>query len=235
MAISNETMQTEIGNGYKNELRNIPGYTNYVVGVHKNLNGLMSSAQFKKYYSAIDAELYFNGEWVEDITSISWNVEQKTMALFGYNSYIWDDVAQGTRIISGTFTITFTDPVLIEKAISNTTAENTTKMSYEEIQSALLKSQISQTFSDEEVFENEKHYHIWESRSGRDTQNGFKIYKGFDIDIVCGEKGYRNENPVHIILKNCVIQSMGTMRAATGGAAAIEQYSFIAQDCTRIK
>ena len=52
------------------ELRTTPGYTNYVVGVNKNLSGALSSAFLKRYYSNIDAEIYINGEWVEDISTI---------------------------------------------------------------------------------------------------------------------------------------------------------------------
>ena len=90
------------------ELRSTPGYTNYVTSANKDINGIVSSAFLKRYYSNIDAEIYVNGNWAEDISSIQWDISQQTTPLYGYNSYIFDDVAQGARLINGSFTVAFT-------------------------------------------------------------------------------------------------------------------------------
>lgn len=65
----------------------------------------------KRYFSSIDAEIYFGGlenQFIDDIVQISWSVEQAVMPIFGYNSYTFDDVAIGARQVSGMFTINFT-------------------------------------------------------------------------------------------------------------------------------
>lgn len=68
-----------------------------------NLNG-------RRYYSSIDATILFGDEIVDEIIQIQWTVDQQTMPLFGYNSYVWDDVARGSRIITGAFAINFVIP-----------------------------------------------------------------------------------------------------------------------------
>ena len=102
---------------YSKELRNTPGYQNYVVEQGKTVNGLVDSLVYKKYYSDTSAELYFNGHWLEDINAVQWQVQRQTYPLFGYNSFIYDDVALGNRIIYGAFTMNFTEPDKLKNVI----------------------------------------------------------------------------------------------------------------------
>ena len=167
---------TEIKEQALRELRTTPGYTNYVVGVNKNLSGALSSAFLKHYYSNIDAEIYINGEWVEDIGTIQWSIDQQTMPLYGYNSYVFDDLAQGSRIISGSFTLAFTKPRYLEKVIKNylATNENATKLSYEDMISQLSTKNVELSENGKNLVSNNIHMPIWAGEK-------------FDIDIVCGE------------------------------------------------
>ena len=205
--------------GTNKQLRNTPGYTNYVVGVNKNLSGAVSSAVLKRYYSSIDAEIYFNGEWVEDISDIQWVVQQQTLPLYGYNSYIWDDVAQGNRIIQGTFIVVFSNnPRIIEEMAaqgSSTIVNNAAPADFEDIEQYLIASGAELDKNTGNIIENPAHYNIWENN--------------FDIDIVCGEQSENIGYPVHIILKNCVIQNRSEMRSKDGDVAMM-RYNFIARD-----
>ena len=209
---------TEIKEQALRELRTTPGYTNYVVGVNKNLSGALSSAFLKRYYSNIDVEIYINGEWVEDIGTIQWSIDQQTMPLYGYNSYIFDDIAQGSRIISGSFTLAFTKPRSLEKVIKNyiATNENATKLSYEDMISQLSTKNVELSENGKNLVSNNIHMPIWAGEK-------------FDIDIVCGEYETALGGAVHIILKDCCITGCRSMRNKDGGVAE-ELYSFIARD-----
>jgi hypothetical protein len=87
-----------------------------------NLNG-------RRYYSSIDAAILFNGEIVDEIVQIQWAISEQTMPLFGYNSYVWDEIAKGSRIIQGTFAINFVVPdylnMILEKSIKDGSFKNT--------------------------------------------------------------------------------------------------------------
>ena len=201
------------------ELRSTPGYNHHIVSVNKNLSGV-TSAYLKRHYSKIDAEIYINGEWVEDIFDIDWTIQQQTIPLYGYNSYIFDDVAQGSRIINGKFVINFTKPRYIEKAIAKTqTSPNEDGPSYEDKITALRKMNVGIHKNGSTYEGNPQHYCIFNNK--------------FDIDIICGENEKLSGEPVHIILRNCVITNTYDSRGASGGVAQ-EIYQFIAQDITTI-
>ena len=206
-------------------LRNTPGYTNYVIGVNKNVNGAISSAELKRYYSTIDAEIYFNGEWVEDITNISWFITQNTKPLYGYNSYIFDDVAQGNRIINGNFTLAFTGPNKMEEAIAVANTESTATSSgttYENIEEFLNDTGANNSIQTaRELIKMPVHFNVWSNK--------------FDIDIVCGEKEQLGGDPVHIILKDCYVTSDSTGRVGENGSPAMDTFPFIARDFIYIK
>ena len=204
------------------ELRPTPGYTNYVVSTGKNINGtIASSSVFKRYYSDISAEAYINGEWFEDINTIAWQVQRQQYPLYGYNSYIFDDLALGQRIISGQFTINFTEPDIINKAIkkgvrSNGSVNNAS--TYEEYAAVALKNQVTIDGGSVTYQSNPVHDAIWKPR--------------FDIDIVFGEKeklGGVEFMPKHIILWDCNVSSSGIAVSANGGTL-VEQYAFLARD-----
>lgn len=64
----------------------------------------------KRYYSSVDVDIYFGEYYIDEIVSLEFQVEQNVMPLFGYNSYVYDDLALGNRIVSGRFAINFTSP-----------------------------------------------------------------------------------------------------------------------------
>lgn len=200
------------------ELRTMPGYTNYVVGANKNLSGVLSSAFLKRYYSNIDAEIYINGEWVEDISTIQWSIDQQTMPIYGYNSYIFDDIAQGSRIITGSFTLAFTEPRRLEEVIKTylATNENAKKVSYEEVITQLSIKTVELNRNGKKLISNKVHMPLWAGEK-------------FDIDIVCGEYETTGGEAVHIILKDCYLTGTKSVRSKDGGVAE-ELYTFIGRD-----
>ena len=202
------------------ELRTTPGYTNYVVGVNKSLSGALSSAFLKRYYSNIDAEIYINGEWVEDIGTIQWSIDQQTMPLYGYNSYIYDDMALGSRIISGSFTLAFTKPRSIEKYLEayKTIDSSAKALTYEDTVKELTTKEIVLNKNGATLVSNDPHLPLPKFTNRK-----------FDIDIVCGEYETTSGNAVHIILQDCYITGVKSVRTKDGGVAE-ELYTFISRD-----
>lgn len=205
------------------ELRNTPGYTHYVRDVRKDLSGNITSAFLKRYYANIDAEIYMNGQWVEDIGSIQWTIDQQTMPIYGYNSYVFDAVAQGSRIIQGAFTVSFTRPRSIEEFIKQNyksidDSSITTPANYEQMIQRLEGYQegIKLHRNGSELISNKQHLPVW-------------MNDKFDIDIVCGEKEAIGGEAVHIILKECWITRTSSSRSSNDGVAT-EVYQFIAKD-----
>lgn len=204
------------------ELRSSPGYTNYVVSTGKNVDGTIAdSSVYKRYYSDISAELYINGEWFQDINTISWQVSRQQYPLFGYNSYIFDDLALGTRIIQGQFVVNFTEPdimrdIITKGARAGSAVGNGT--TFEEFSSAAHSHTVAIDGQNATYKSNLVRDAIWRPR--------------FDIDIMFGEKeqmGGKEYLPRHIILWDCNLSSSGIGTSANGGVL-VEQYTFIARD-----
>lgn len=210
----------------KKELRSTPGYQNYVIDTAKTIDGVVGSSTYKKYYSDISAELYFNGHWFEDINAVQWQVQRQTYPLFGYNSFIYDDVALGNRIIYGAFTINFTEPDKLKNIISQSKIEDkadTNTASYENLSKKEHETTITIDGKQTSLIGNDAHATIWSPR--------------FDIDIVFGEAdplGSAVILPKHIILWDCHLMGSQIMTSANDGVLQ-ESYQFLARDFKVIK
>lgn len=73
---------------------------------------IFDSEEYRKYYSSLDVEIYFSGsdKMISELLGIQFVVQQNAMPLFGYNSYVYDEIAVGSRIINGTFSMHFLSP-----------------------------------------------------------------------------------------------------------------------------
>ena len=207
-------------------LRTTPGYQNYVINTEKTIDGVVGSSVYKKYYSDASVELYFNGHWVEDINSISWHIQQQWQPLYGYNSFVYDDVAQGNRIIMGNFIINFTEPDHLRNIVTQSKVEaqeNTDTVSYETLSKQQYTTEITIDGTKTSFIKNPEHAAIWSSR--------------FDIDVVFGESDILGNSvilPKHIILWDCIITG-STIGMATNDGVLQETYLFLARDFKVIK
>ena len=195
--------------------------TNIEQGRTKTVEGLISNSVYvKRYYSVIDAEVYFGNEYVEDVHDINWSIQQQVMPLFGFNSYTYDEVARGNRIIVGSFTINFTSPNYLFSILKAADKANTATVSAMSSYNVpkLDKSKVTNRTSAYGAREAGHNTCLWPQT--------------FDIDIIFGEKSEAGD-PVHIILLGVVLQNCQTVLSASAAGAppaVMEQYSFIAQD-----
>lgn len=63
----------------------------------------------KEYFSGANVRVYFGDVWVDQLASIGFEMKEEVAPIYGFNSYKFDKVARGTRLVSGSFTITFTE------------------------------------------------------------------------------------------------------------------------------
>ena len=207
-------------------LRNTPGYQNYVIGIEKSIDGVVGSSVYKKYYSDTSVELYFNGRWVEDVNAIEWQIQRQAQPLFGYNSFIYDDVALGTRIVTGSFMINFTEPDYLRKVIEQEkieAQENTNTANYETVSQKQYTTDVTIEGTKTSFIKNPEHGQIWSQR--------------FDLDVVFGESDTLNSSvilPKHIVLWDCVLTG-SRISAATNDGVLQEMYQFLARDFKVIK
>ena len=72
------------------------------------------STSDKVYFSGANVRVYFGDVWVEEMASIQFSVQENVAPIYGFNSYMFDKVARGTRLVSGTFVVNYTRAGYIE-------------------------------------------------------------------------------------------------------------------------
>lgn len=60
-----------------------------------------------EYFSGAQVSVYIGDVWVDEITSLSFQVEQKRAPLYGYADTYFRDVSKGQVLVQGSFTINF--------------------------------------------------------------------------------------------------------------------------------
>lgn len=92
------------------DLKTLPYSTEKVVLRNKNLftTTVDNNEAHKRYFSSIDAEIYFGDIFIDDINRIEYHVVEKILPIYGYNSSVFDFLLYGSRHIEGEFTINFT-------------------------------------------------------------------------------------------------------------------------------
>lgn len=75
-----------------------------------------------EYFSGADVHLYFGDIFVDEITNISFQLQEEVMPIYGYHSYTFDAVARGKRLVQGQFAINFTSVGYLQEIINNANA-----------------------------------------------------------------------------------------------------------------
>lgn len=162
----------------------------------------------KRYYSSLDAEIYFGETYIDNVVQISWGVEQATMPLFGYNSYTFDDIAIGARQISGSFVINFTKSGFMYDVLRSVQAVNRSTLNTPE------------KLNDPANLNWTSHY---------DKEHKASWDRSFNIRVGYGDYNKEGKDTSMIVLY-CV-QITGCQQVlGIDGAPIAEAYTFIARD-----
>ena len=80
-------------------------------------------ASDKSYFSGANARVYFGDIWVEEMVSIQFGVEENVAPIYGFNSYMFDKIARGTRMVTGAFILNHTETdylnIILERLYKN--------------------------------------------------------------------------------------------------------------------
>lgn len=207
------------------ELDKRPAYTPYMTARtrKKGENGFLEGDKYlRRFYSHIDAEIYFGDYFVECCSSIGWTIQQHTQPLFGYNSYIYDEIAQGGRIIQGEFSIVVPSPNYLYKILETAKEDPITTMaSYVVPTHARIANRIEGAINTDlqGEIDSPDHECIWP--------------RTFDIDVMMGQSSNAGD-PVHYVLQGVKLTGCSTALQYGANNAVMEQYSFIARDIKTI-
>ncbi len=191
-----------------------------------------NSENMKRYFSSLDMEIFFGDNYIDEIVDLRYSVKQNILPLFGYNSYTYDEMAIGNRIIQGSFTVNFTKPGFLLEVLE--------KMKEEDIERELAQVQkINATIENmqDEVIASSQDGYTSEGiiASSENLVSYEKILskralwdKTFDIDMMYG-KNDKKYKPDHTILTGVAIMDC-SQELGISGAPILETYTFLARD-----
>ena len=172
----------------------------------------------KRYYSALDAELYFGNLYIDEITDIAYSMTQNTLPIFGFNSYTFDDLAVGNRFIQGQFNINYTSSNFLTGLQNNE--------GFKTIARNLYGKDNPKTSKFSSDYRKRLNLPVWD--------------KGFDIVIGYGYHGdgsktlTQNKTQSYIVLETCQITGVSSMLNSNGEPVQ-ETYSFVARDLRHVE
>ena len=167
-----------------------------------NFRSYVNHVGTKRYYSSTDAIISFKGVELEEVVAIQWQINEPKQPLYGYNSWTFDEVAVGARIVQGTFIINFIIPDYLNRILTGAEGTDDTKIIYKN--DGTKKPQ---------------------DRHKKYFPNCFTIDIGFgkkDKDAITGDRP-------HIFLDSVFVQSAETL-CDQNGSPVMESYAFVARD-----
>lgn len=166
------------------------------------------SVDGKRYFSSLDSEIYIGETYIDTAVQITWAIEQAVMPIFGYNSYVFDDLAVGARQVSGSFVINFTKSRFLYDVLKNV--------------SGVSRSSL---YIPEDINDNSKLE--WQSTFAKEHTSAWN--RNFNIRIGYGDQTMNGHN-TSLIQLHCV-QITGCQQViGIDGSPIGEVYSFIAKD-----
>lgn len=165
----------------------------------------------------ISVELYFGDTYIEDAHDVTWHVIQQQQPLFGYNSYIFDEIALGSRIIQGEFMINFTGAGVVDRLIEAAKHTTTLASSYK-IQKTQEEYIPTEHVNTGVVSTEDEKAPIWQPI--------------FDLDIVC-QGDPKGGKPAHLIIEDINVSRCSTSVSAQGGVL-MQRYSFIGRNMRNV-
>lgn len=161
---------------------------------------------YVRYYSSLDADIVFGDVFIDEVVSIVWQVQQQAMPIFGYNSYTFDDIAVGSRLISGQFTVNFIEANYLSRVQS--------------VMTAISRKTYGQDIPATSSF----------TSLERQIRNTPKWDKGFDIVVGYGERKTNASEYDQVIILDCCQLTGCQQQLDYNGEPITETYSFIARD-----
>jgi hypothetical protein len=175
----------------------------------------------EEYFSGSDVSIYFGDEWVSEVAAINFTLVQQMQPIYGYNSYTFDEMAKGSRIVQGTLRINFIEANYLKKIYSNQQGKRSEMKRYMthpayRVDDINVELAINENNDIGKVYENFTKMTVAQKKKYEDSLNkspwgrGFQSYigteaynlndlafnngqDGFQIVIVYGIPGVENE------------------------------------------
>lgn len=76
----------------------------------------------EEYFNSSNISIYFENIFIDEITRLSFSLQEQLMPIYGYNDYVPKMYARGSRLIQGQFGINFKEAYYLRRVISEASA-----------------------------------------------------------------------------------------------------------------
>jgi len=196
-----------------------------------------------KHFAGSQVSVFMGNVWLDDISSISFELSDNKKPFYGYGSQHFDFVTFGTKIVSGIFTINFREPnylwLIIERerqlrkssilaeegafgdsAFDSSTFSGDKRTAYNAFFTSSNPQKISQGLQNELNIDNVS------STSARTSSQDNTNHLGVDVIIAYGE--LTSDTVIQKIVDLHIIGDSKTIEV--DGRPVQEQYRFFARD-----
>jgi hypothetical protein len=180
-----------------------------------------------RYFAGTDAEIYFDEIYIDEVVQIQYQIQQNTMPLFGYNSYVYDQIARGSRVINGSFTINFTQANYLYDVL-NTLSKQTTSNDI-----TIVKDLENTT----DEFDDNNTYGINSKKTDirMGNSDGPMLDETFEIVLSYGDARQSNtSNSSTMLALTGVVLTGCSQVLGINGDPIYETYTFIARDVASV-
>lgn len=109
-----------------------------------------------EYFSGAQAAIYIGDVWVDEITSISFQVSQSRRPIYGYASQLFDDVAEGVVLVQGQFTINFKEAGYLWLVLNRHKAlQGLPDVMHKNLKNSTRRGFLDSPFSDEKSYKDQ--------------------------------------------------------------------------------
>lgn len=109
-----------------------------------------------EYFSGSDIRIYFEDVLIDEVTDLTFTMQEKVLPIFGYNSYTYDAIARGSRIIQGSFAINFKDVDYLRGAVESILNEKDDISNWED-NYPRTETNINENFNENKDYANKLH------------------------------------------------------------------------------
>ena len=105
----------------------------------------------REYFSGANARVYFGNVWVDELSEISFSLQEQVAPIYGFHSYTFDRISRGTRMVQGTFTINFTENGYLQTILDEVERDmqvNTSRLSVPPINDYIRSNSERETIQD---------------------------------------------------------------------------------------
>lgn len=133
----------------------MPTGTDYYVGQDNPLQSYHyspdKSSPRREYFSGANVRVYFGNVWVDELTEISFSLQEQVAPIYGFHSYTFDRISRGSRMVQGTFSINFTENGYLKSIldlIERDMQENRTELAVPEMDNYIRSNNELETIHD---------------------------------------------------------------------------------------